>query len=113
MHPDWFNRLLEANGRIYSNRPMALTFAVLYIVGIAMSSIVLSLAVVGAAHIMSDPDYPARLAETPWLGWAMFTAVELFSLGMRASYLIILGSLILAVYQWALKKGSSRRLHEA
>jgi len=86
---------------------MALTFAVLYIVGIAMSSIVLSLAVVGAAHIMSDPDYPARLAETPWLGWAMFTAVELFSLGMRASYLIILGSLILAVYQWALKKGTS------
>ena len=92
MHPDWFNRLLEANGRIYSN---------------PMSSIVLSLAVVGAAHIMSDPDYPARLAETPWLGWAMFTAVELFSLGMRASHLIILGSLILAVYQWALKKGTS------
>ena len=85
MHPDWFNRLLEANGRIYSN---------------PMSSIVLSLAVVCAAHIMSDPDYPARLAETPWL-------VELFSLGMRASHLIILGSLILAVYQWALKKGTS------
>jgi len=108
MYPDWFNRLLDANARLYRNHSLALTvFAILYIVGLAVSAIVLSLAVVGAAHTMSDPDYPALIAEFPWLEWAMLTAVELFSIGLRASRLIILGSLILAVYQWALKKGAS------
>lgn len=114
MQHDWFNRLLEANAGIYRNHSLALTiFAVLYIIGLAVGAVVLSLAVVGGAHIMDDPEYPVLLAEYPWLEWVMFTAVELFSVGMRASHLVIGGSIVLAVYRWALKKGSSRRLHEA
>ena len=113
MQHDWFNRLPEANAGIYCNHSLALTiFAALYIVGLAVGAVVLSLAVVGGAHIMDDPDYPALLAEYPWLEWVMFTSVELFSVGMRASHLVIGGSIVLAVYQWALKKRSSERLHE-
>jgi len=108
MRPDWFNRLLEANAGIYRNHSLALTiFAVLYIVGLAVGAVVLSLAVVGTAHVMDDPDYPSLLVEFPWLEWIMLTSVELFSLGMRATHLIIGGSIVLVVYQWALKKGNT------
>lgn len=98
--PGWLNRLIEANANIYRAIPLPAIpiLVVLYIGWMSVSVAVLSLAVVGGTYVMSDPNYPALLEEFPWFEWVMFTAVELFALGIRIIGFIGMASPLLAAY---------------